>query len=328
MFKKLKAVALNKVERFGWFSALQRLDPKPHRLYVLAYHRVDWPDRRPWLDPLQRSSDPDHFAEQMKLISRHYQPLTASEMLDCWRDRRAFPKNSVLVTVDDGYRDFQEHIFPIARSYGVNPVLFVPTGYVGRGGFWWDKLYQAIFLNQQQEITTSMGRFSLKTDQDRQKAYTSINHSIKHISSEQAQQEIASWNSRLEEGAQDTLTWDELRDLSQAGATIAPHTHSHPILSRLSLGQALEEAILSRKQIVEQIGFCPPLFAFPDGQPDAFTPELGRSLREEGFVLVFTMLEGTIHSNQQDPMRLPRIAIWPTMNLAQFHWRLSALHYV
>ena len=52
------------------------------QVYILAYHRVDRPDHRPWLNPELISAMPAQFVQQMALLRREYQPVTIGEIID------------------------------------------------------------------------------------------------------------------------------------------------------------------------------------------------------------------------------------------------------
>ena len=85
----------------------------------------------------------------MRLVANKYRPVSAEQVLEAIRGDSPLPKDAVLVTVDDGYRSFQEVIFPICSRYGIQPLLFQPTAYVGTGTFWFDKVFQIIHLSEQ-----------------------------------------------------------------------------------------------------------------------------------------------------------------------------------
>ena len=326
----LKAKALALAERIRLLDFIQRLGRGAgRRLYVLAYHRVDEFDRKPRLDPSLISATPAQFEAQMRFIAQRYHPISAEEVLETIERGASLPRDAVLVTVDDGYCDFQEVIFPIARRYGIRPVLFVPTAYVGQGAFWWDQLFDALQQTRAQEISTPLGRLSLRTPAEKQAAMKRLGAYVQFSLSpfEQARRELqtlcAAAVPDLLPPERVTLDWDDLRALARAGATIAAHSHTHPILSRIPLDQARDEIRTSQRLIAQEIGQALPIFAFPDGNPPAFTPEVVSLLREEGFKLAWTMVEGCVDLELDDPLCLPRIALGGELTRAQVHFRLS-----
>lgn len=60
--------------------------------------------------------------------------------LDAWRaamgQRQALPGRAVLITFDDGYRDFATHAWPLLQRYGFSALMFVVSGRVGGSNDW------------------------------------------------------------------------------------------------------------------------------------------------------------------------------------------------
>ena len=326
----MKAKTLALAERSRLLDVIQRLGRGTgRRLYVLAYHRVDELDRNPRLDPSLITATPAQFEAQIQFIAQRYHPVSAEEVLETIERGALLPRDAVLVTVDDGYRDFQDVIFPIVRRHGIRPVLFVPTAYVGQGAFWWDQLFDALQQTCAQEISTPLGRLSLRTPVEKRAALEHLRAYIKrsHVPFEQARRELqalcATMAPNLVSPERVTLDWDELRALARSGVTIASHSHTHPILSGVPPDQARGEIRTSQRLIAREIGHALPIFAFPDGNPAAFNPNVVSLLREEGFKLAWTMMEGCSRLELDDPLCLPRIAMEGKLTRAQVHFRLT-----
>ncbi|MFH1634623.1 MAG: polysaccharide deacetylase family protein [Chloroflexota bacterium] len=298
-------------------------------LYVLAYHRVIEPDSQmPGLDMV--SATPAQFDAQMQLLAREYHPVTAEDVLNAFDRGTPLPRYAVLVTVDDGYRDFQDTIFPIASRYGIRPVLFVPTQFMGQGYFWWDRLPLALSSARVNEIDTPVGRFSLRTATGQTQALARLSDYVRVQPFEQARQWVEDLCNEIAPDLPDsghaTLDWGELRALARAGVDIASHTHSHPILSHVSLEQARREIRLSQDLIAREIGRVLPIFAFPDGRHHAMNQALLPVLQSEGFRLAFTRIEGRARLDRDEPLQLPRLGVSLPMSLAQFHLHLTPLY--
>jgi peptidoglycan/xylan/chitin deacetylase (PgdA/CDA1 family) len=328
---ELQKRLLELAHRGGALEFSQRLDRDADQpLYVLAYHRVAQHNHGSRLDPTLLSASPAQFDDQMRLLAQRYHPVSAEEALKAAEDGAPLPRNAVLVTVDDGYRDFQEAVFPIANRYGIRPILFVPTGFVGRGVFWWDQLYDAIQRTPFPEIPTPLGPLSLRSPEEKKQALERLRAYVKQSPFRSAQREIEALCEEIAPSASPperaTLDWDELRALAQAGVTIAAHTHTHPILSHIPLDQVGDEIRASQRFITQEIGQALPIFAFPDGTAQAFTPEVVSLLGSEGFKLAWTMVEGRTCLRRDDLLRLPRLVVRGAMSLAQFHLRLIPVY--
>ncbi|GAB4531126.1 MAG: hypothetical protein Fur0018_18850 [Anaerolineales bacterium] len=326
--KYLKHTALNLVQRLGILPLFARRHQVPGRaVYVLAYHRVDRPEHFPFLDPAHISTSPEMFDAHMRLLTSRYHPVSMHDVLATVQQGAPLPENAVLVTVDDGYRDFGDILYPIARQYGVQPTLFVPTAYIGQPCFyWWDKLYQAVFWAPGNGLETPIGTLNIETPEYKRTAVKALARYIKAQPLQRANEIV---ETLYRDSAPPfppqvcTLTWDELHALSQAGVTIAAHTHTHPILTRVDENRTRKEVRISQKMIARHIGQALPVFAYPDGKLDTFNPSVEDALRAEGIQLAFTMLEEAADLDRHAWLQLPRIGVWSRMTLAQMNWRLT-----
>ena len=128
----------------GIVRALERVDrDRPDVLPVLTYHRVAEPDDTHY--PGLISATPAAFVEQIDALSRRFTFVSLQAVLDRLAGGGPLPARSILLTVDDGYRDFAEAVWPVLRPRTVPVVLFVPTAFPDRPTpFWWDRLYAAL----------------------------------------------------------------------------------------------------------------------------------------------------------------------------------------
>lgn len=328
MNKFIKIIALETAHRSGILRGFHFFDnPSANALYVLAYHRVDWPDSQPHLDPHNLSATPEQFEQHMRLIANEYNPVSADDVLNAILSGAKLPPRAVMITVDDGYRDFKNHIWPITKRHGIHPVLFVPTSYVGAGGFWWDRLYDALQRTTFSQIDTPVGVISLNTLQNRRQAFMRL---AQYMKKEPFSVALAQIDGLCREVVPEpffvdrvTLDWDELRDLARAGVTVAPHTHTHPALGNIPLEQARFEIRESKRLIMQEIGSLGELFAYPYGSRGSIGTAVGEVLRDSGVQLAFTMELGRARLNEDDRMYLPRIDSSPQMTLARLHAKLT-----
>jgi len=66
-------------------------------------------------------------------------------------------------------------------------------------------------------------------------------------------------------GAQPMLSWDQIKQLDQAGIEIGAHTVSHPDLRQLTQDQVREEIVTSKQSIEQALGKKADTFAYPYG---------------------------------------------------------------
>ena len=109
------------------------------RLPILMYHRIgtDGPgELSPYRIP------PEQFERQLAYLRRHgYRSISLAEWCHAREQRDGIVADrAVLITFDDGYRDFLTDAWPLLRDYGFGAALFVTTGHVG-GCAEWDRAF-------------------------------------------------------------------------------------------------------------------------------------------------------------------------------------------
>jgi len=88
---------------------------------VLMYHSVG---NSGW----EFSVTPEIFEKQTRYLKRNdYNFLTAGDLYDIISSKRKLTGKNVLLTFDDGYRDFMTEAVPILNKYGVPAILFIHT---------------------------------------------------------------------------------------------------------------------------------------------------------------------------------------------------------
>jgi peptidoglycan/xylan/chitin deacetylase (PgdA/CDA1 family) len=280
-------------------------------LSVLMYHRIGFEERTPQLDPSLLSATPAEFARQVKYLASKRRVLSLNELLEVRRGRMELPRRSVVVTFDDGYRDFQEHAWPALRRHGVPATLFVPTAYPGDPGraFWWDRLHAAFTTTARRApLSTAAGTLALGSVDERRLAARTLRDWVKRTTHDEAMAEVDRVTATL--GGQPpprcVMTWAEIRELARDGVDLAPHTRTHPMIDQVTLGQAKQEILGSVADLEREVGHRSRAFAFPAG---ALTDAVVRWLPQAGVELAFTTRRGANHLERIDWLRIRRINV-------------------
>jgi peptidoglycan/xylan/chitin deacetylase (PgdA/CDA1 family) len=300
---------------------LERIPEPPGRLRVLTYHRVDRPEERPFLNPGLISASPEEFERQILLLASDYHPVSIEAVLQAFRSAAPLPRRAVLVTFDDAYLDFAEHAWPILRAHAVPAVLFVPTAYPGIQGaaFWADRLYHALRSTHLDRVHG----LDLRTPAQRQHAYCTLKSRLKLLAHSKSQELFRRLLEELgsPQMPSSILDWDALRRLAAQGLSLAPHTRTHALLSRVTTEAALEEAVESRRDLEREIGRVPPVFAYPSGE---YTAAVAAGLDACGFELAFTTAPGINAISSADPMRIRRFNVGRRTTVSILRARLLA----
>ena len=67
------------------------------------------------------------FREQLKYFKKHYNFITAAQLIDAYENGTELPPKSLLLTFDDAYLDHYTCAFPLLDEYKAQGVFFVPV---------------------------------------------------------------------------------------------------------------------------------------------------------------------------------------------------------
>ncbi len=98
---------------------------------VLLYHKIDLPTA----DVKIRGAFtyPRKFEKQISYLKKKgFEFYTAGELIDFYLERGEFPKKSVVVTFDDGWKDNYTNAFSILKKYGAKATIFLVPSCVGK----------------------------------------------------------------------------------------------------------------------------------------------------------------------------------------------------
>jgi peptidoglycan/xylan/chitin deacetylase (PgdA/CDA1 family) len=304
-------LAARGAELSGFIRLLEILEPdRPNLLRVLTYHRIGDPSSQPDGYPGVFSATPEGFESQLAHLAGRYRAVSLAEVLDARRGRRPLPPRALLVTFDDGYRDFAELAWPALRRHGVPATLFVPTAYPDQPQrqFWWDRLYHAVTSTSRRKPLETPGPLALATPDERLSTFRWLQGLVKKLPHDEAMGLVTEVCSQLGEftDSPDVLGWNELRALASDGVTLCPHSQTHPLMTQIPVTRMRDEAAGSLRDLEREIGSAHPVFAYPSGAVDDRVVDV---LESEGFELAFTTARGVSDLGVDHPLRLLRINV-------------------
>jgi peptidoglycan/xylan/chitin deacetylase (PgdA/CDA1 family) len=317
--KVFKTVAAT---RLGW--AVSRRARKPGCV-VLHYHRVGIrTDAFPNLDVA-------NFRAQMAWLTRNCRVIAPEDFRErAVSGQSVSSRPDVLVTFDDGYRDYYDHAYPVLRQFGVRAMNFLCTRFVDDPSLigWWDRLYLAVRATSkpQAALPWALERFELN---DAGKAaflaaakdYVKRQPELDKETTTQRVLDALDVDAAALRAPRQTMSWNEVRAASEF-TSYGGHTHNHVIVSRLD-AQPLEDEIRTCRQRIEtETGRPVETFAYPNGRAIDFTEEAKMLLTRNGFRTAFTTIDG-INGPDTDWLAARRIA--GGSSVADLAWRLARL---
>jgi len=291
---------------------VEGLAPRPrNRLVVLTYHRVARPGEEPDLWPGLISATPEAFERQAAVLAERYRVVSIGEVLAAVAGETRLPERAVAITFDDAYGDFGRHAWPVLRRRGLPVTLFVPTAYPDAAGaaFWWDRLYAAV---RSAPLGSALpgpgGTMLLAREHDRGPVFDRLRTALKALPHDRLLEAVERIVSATGHGTarNPVLGWDDLRRLAAEGVALAPHTRTHPLLTRIGEEAALAEVTGSLDDLRARVPSAVPVLAYPSGAHDATTAAVAA---RAGCVLAFTTARGGFAPARSDAYRIPRINV-------------------
>lgn len=315
--------------RSGMLLCAERMEEHVNNvLRILAYHRIDWPEAHSLeLDPTLVSATPAVFAQQMEYVASHYNVIAAEKLVQALDGGEPLPPKAVMLTFDDGYKDFGIYAFPVLSRLRLPAVLFAVTDFLDgkQRSAWWDRLFHAVACTEREQLDLPpLGCWQLGDSTARFRAFQSVKHVLLQLEHHQAMQWLEQICAQLQVAPaeeHDLLAWDEVRHLT--GVDVCAHTCGHPVLSRVTQAEAWREVARSRVALEQRLGETKPLFAYPCGGPDDVPPALAPLLATAGFRAAVTTFAGHNHLPHSDRWRLKRAGLATHLSLDEFRLVLT-----
>lgn len=278
------------------------------------------------------------FRSHLEFLTRHFHPISASELVSFWHSGQALKPRSVLVTFDDGYRNNLTQAAPILMNYGVPALFSVTTGYIGSTDVLWpDEVNLRVLSWPRATIPgpSLTGPVWLPVPDDhagRIGLAERIRAACKSLPSEISSAYLSSLREISCKTIDDRdhelfefLSWDDVRSLSNKGFEIGSHTVSHPILTQISTDRLEFELSESKRRIEEELQEGCVAFVYPNGQAEDISSEVVAAVQRAGYLLGLSNT-GSYASFSGNRFCLSRIGVPGHQPRIIFECRTSGLH--
>jgi len=115
------------------------------RVPILLYHYVEYVQDKS--DKLRQELNiPPAILEEQIITLRNagYTFMTAKDLGDVLDGKRTLPTRPILLTFDDGHRDFYTDILPILKRYQVHVTAYIISGFIGGSDFMTQEQLQSV----------------------------------------------------------------------------------------------------------------------------------------------------------------------------------------
>jgi peptidoglycan/xylan/chitin deacetylase (PgdA/CDA1 family) len=106
--------------------------PKQIRVPILMYHYVEYVKDKGDTIRQSLSLTPYTFEEEVKTLQdAGYTFMTNAELADALSGKITLPEKPIVLTFDDGYRDFYTDVYPILKKYHAKATAYIISGFLG-----------------------------------------------------------------------------------------------------------------------------------------------------------------------------------------------------
>jgi len=262
---------------------LTRATPK-----ILMYHRFS-------LSPRYGYVHREIFEKQVAYLHRYFNVISMGSLLNYTRESKSPPKNTVVITVDDGYLDFYDIAYPILKKYGMPATFFVPTRFIdGEFWLWPDRIRYILDNSTGVSIQNVPGaeevQYECLTDQCRLHLWKQVIALLLSLEEEEKKQWLHAFAEKqgvlLPDRPKEyyrAVSWNHVRELHSNNIEIGSHSMTHPSLARMQEGALLHELQGSFDVIADNTGQAPACFCYPNGQPYDYTEAIKMHLKDIGY---------------------------------------------
>jgi len=269
------------------------------------------------------------FEDQVLWLKTHYEILHPATFLKWLDGHEALPARACILTFDDGLVEHYRYVFPILRRYGLAAFFFLTTAPLETGRI---AIIHKVHLLRQamgegqfaEEFFRRLADFGWVPENEDWKnplhaAYRwdtpgvgEVKLFISRIVPYPLLDEVITKLFRDVMGSDEEhvgsvyLSWDQVRELLEAGMIIGGHGHSHRMYSRLEPAEQEADIEACLSVLERRLGMPATTYAYPFGQASTFTDVTIKLLRSRGVTCAFANEAGAIGSDA-DLLALKRV---------------------
>lgn len=249
-------------------------------------------------------------------------PLSMDECYQHILNAVPFPKNSFVITFDDGFENNSSVAAPILEDLKIPSIFYITTGFIENNWMSWvDQIDYAIENTNRKSIELSFldGEFKISSVEEKisfLKMFRGFAKENKNFFSNKVYfineifdvcdvEYISSHSSEIDL----KMNWEQVIKLDSSPLfDIGAHTHSHPVMTFISDEECKQEIDISINKLGKKLGKSIRHFSYPEGLSHCFNENIIEYLKEKKILVSPTAVDG-VNSLTTDLFHLKRITV-------------------
>lgn len=235
------------------------------------------------------------------ILKNNLRAISTSELYAIYSNKKNLPRNTVVITVDDGWKFNEQNVIQTAIRYRIPVTIFLATDPMIRGNsFWWTiarsankKMFPSLSVEELKGIPNHLRLHYLRK--------------VSYVLSERQ-----------------AMTSEAVRYFNSSPyINFQSHTVSHPILPMCTDQEVLNELVQSRLILERQLDKPIQLFAYPNG---SYGIREINMLKRAGYKMAFTTQTNYIdHQSLVHPFEIPRFEVLDDSSMEESICRMTGV---
>ncbi len=222
-----------------------------------------------YINHLYRYRDVGTFVKDIEFLISRYQPISLYDLQDSVMTNTKLPKNAVLLTFDDGFKEIYEIVAPILIDKGITATFFITSNLVDNRELLYDNKKSLLIDHlSNKSKAAEINKIKLLFEQHDLKGnrfselILNIPYNKWNLVDEIASLLGIDFDAFLKVNAP-YLTSSHISELLDNGFTFGGHSLDHPRYSELSLDDQIKQTINCIDFLVKKFSLDHRVFAFP-----------------------------------------------------------------
>jgi peptidoglycan/xylan/chitin deacetylase (PgdA/CDA1 family) len=249
---------------FPLFRRLRSVNP------LVVYYHVVSDGKLPHIENLYSFRNSAQFEADLEVLLHYYRPLSLRDFLASLANETELPRDSFLLTFDDGLKQCYDVVAPILKRKGIPATFFLCSGFLDNKDLAYD-LKKSLLANhlrahkpgreQERRVRSVLEQAGIRR-QDCATAVLSVKYGQKKSLDEISELLDYDFSAFLEK-EQPYLSSTQVFELITLGHAIGSHSIDHPRYADLSLADQLHQTRESTRFVKERFSLKYSAFSFP-----------------------------------------------------------------
>jgi peptidoglycan/xylan/chitin deacetylase (PgdA/CDA1 family) len=252
-------------------------------------------------------------------VGRAGKAMSMDDVLRTCQSGEPFPKGAFAVTFDDGFENNLTVARPVLDRLGIPATVYVTSRFVDENGMSWvDRIEYAMektrygvlrlpWSQRASHFANTIEKIAILNDIRRNVKSTpdlDVDEFVSDVFRQLDLEEVRSSDEQLDR----KMTWDQVRNWCGHGFLVGGHSHTHAILSFLSLPRLEQEIDISLGMLKEKADIVASHYSYPEGLAHCYSEDVIRVLKSRGIACCPTAIDGT-NGPGADAFHLRRVMV-------------------